>query len=404
MPAPSGIKLRDSCDSCAASKVKCSKDKPSCNRCMERGVTCQYLVTQKTGRKMRRRDLRNDSVDTTSACQTMTPPLSLASPCSPQLDPVTDISMLDSQFSALDTSTPLYSGLEDFLSTLPTTSSFDNLPNHLTSPDYTNESYVAGNYALNPADIPFPTNGDSLFTSKDMGIESLDFDLASLASAFPTAQQPNEPQTPATSPHSNNLELALRLMAQLSSREDDPSLTPSLATPTSELQTVINKNKQVMETVNTLLQSPCSPDGYCLVVVCLVVSKVLSTYAAAAHGLCARETTKRRLSISASSSNLSAWSAAGEPQADRTDPMAAQRVLDELYRVQASVDQLGAKMQLCTKRNRTFGGETFGIDSEATLTAFPFSATVLDQLYAELRKRLSTLSLELIDELKRYWA
>ena len=34
---------------------------------------------------------------------------------------------------------------------------------------------------------------------------------------------------------------------------------------------------------------------------------------------------------------------------------------------------------------------------------FPFSVTVLKQLDAELRKSLSTLSLELIDGLRQYW-
>ncbi|EUC46539.1 hypothetical protein COCMIDRAFT_25491 [Bipolaris oryzae ATCC 44560] len=51
MPPPTGIRLRDSCQSCAASKTKCSKDKPQCARCAKRGTKCEYLVTQRTGRK-----------------------------------------------------------------------------------------------------------------------------------------------------------------------------------------------------------------------------------------------------------------------------------------------------------------------------------------------------------------
>ncbi|KAH7556751.1 hypothetical protein BM1_06185 [Bipolaris maydis] len=57
MPPPTGIRLRDSCQSCAASKTKCSKDKPQCARCAKRGTKCEYLVTQRTGRKaLARRD------------------------------------------------------------------------------------------------------------------------------------------------------------------------------------------------------------------------------------------------------------------------------------------------------------------------------------------------------------
>ena len=43
-------KLRDSCTDCASSKVKCSKEKPTCARCTRRGVTCTYMVSRRTGR------------------------------------------------------------------------------------------------------------------------------------------------------------------------------------------------------------------------------------------------------------------------------------------------------------------------------------------------------------------
>ncbi|KAK3901816.1 hypothetical protein C8A05DRAFT_16058, partial [Staphylotrichum tortipilum] len=40
-------KLRDSCTDCASSKVKCSKEKPTCSRCARRGVTCIYMVSRR---------------------------------------------------------------------------------------------------------------------------------------------------------------------------------------------------------------------------------------------------------------------------------------------------------------------------------------------------------------------
>ena len=44
-------KLRDSCQACAASKVKCPKEKPSCSRCDSRGISCQYFLTKRPGRR-----------------------------------------------------------------------------------------------------------------------------------------------------------------------------------------------------------------------------------------------------------------------------------------------------------------------------------------------------------------
>ena len=59
--APTAPRLRDSCHACAASKVKCSKEKPTCARCAKRGLDCEYCVTKRAGRK---RDPRpNNSVD-----------------------------------------------------------------------------------------------------------------------------------------------------------------------------------------------------------------------------------------------------------------------------------------------------------------------------------------------------
>ncbi|KAL6690601.1 hypothetical protein J3F84DRAFT_405132 [Trichoderma pleuroticola] len=54
MPLQSGPKtgkLRGTCEACASVKVKCSKEKPTCSRCKNRGITCQYFVEKRPGRK-----------------------------------------------------------------------------------------------------------------------------------------------------------------------------------------------------------------------------------------------------------------------------------------------------------------------------------------------------------------
>lgn len=49
-PGRAAPKLRDSCQTCASSKVKCTKEKPKCSRCAKRGLTCEYLATKRAGR------------------------------------------------------------------------------------------------------------------------------------------------------------------------------------------------------------------------------------------------------------------------------------------------------------------------------------------------------------------
>ena len=50
---PAGPKLRDSCEVCASSKIKCSKEKPTCARCAKRGLRCEYFEAKRAGRKHR---------------------------------------------------------------------------------------------------------------------------------------------------------------------------------------------------------------------------------------------------------------------------------------------------------------------------------------------------------------
>lgn len=411
MSPPSGVQLRDSCEFCAASKVRCSKEKPTCNRCVGRGISCQYSVKQRTGRKFRRRDSTNDTVEDAAPSQTITSSSS-ASPFFPDLDTAAALSLFDSSLSTLDANTDLSRIFDSFKATpstndflsMPITPNQDLLSHPNICPDHTLR-YSAGNCAFNEAKVPFQSCEGFMSASSETGPNGEEFGLASPTCSFPTEQL--SPQLGAArnvmgSHQPDSLEIALRLMRQLSCGDDHTLLaSPTTtghdhhATELPQLPTVIDRNKRAMEAVRSTLQTSCSQDGYILVVVCLIVSKVLSTFASAIRESCARGNDRRRPSASASST-----------LSENKDPIAAQRVLDELYQVQASMDQLGAKMQLWAKQNRTSGSEAFPIGndtSHTTLAGFPFSATVLNHLYTELRKRLSTLSLEVIDELKRHW-
>lgn len=50
---PKTTKLRESCDSCLVAKVKCSKTRPVCGRCLANGATCGYSPSSRAGRKHR---------------------------------------------------------------------------------------------------------------------------------------------------------------------------------------------------------------------------------------------------------------------------------------------------------------------------------------------------------------
>ncbi|KAF2173926.1 hypothetical protein M409DRAFT_16194 [Zasmidium cellare ATCC 36951] len=44
-------RLKEVCDSCSAAKVRCSRDKDGCNRCLARGIECVYSASRRVGRR-----------------------------------------------------------------------------------------------------------------------------------------------------------------------------------------------------------------------------------------------------------------------------------------------------------------------------------------------------------------
>ncbi len=50
---PKPVKLRESCDSCLIAKVKCSKARPLCGRCLANGAPCAYSPSSRSGKRNR---------------------------------------------------------------------------------------------------------------------------------------------------------------------------------------------------------------------------------------------------------------------------------------------------------------------------------------------------------------
>lgn len=394
MPPPTGVKLRDSCHLCAASKVKCSKDKPVCARCAERGTRCQYLITQRTGRKASRQNSIDDQ--SLQASGLPTPPgfpsfLPMPSDSSSPKNTV-------SSSSSWDMSNPDFNTSLDSL--LPPLSTCLTLP--FSDTELTRLQAMIGDDRL---DTSFETHQDvpaqlgcSISSGEDPTLlmdascpASLELDLDLEMKNHMLLNSTTE----ALDAQVDCLGTALRLMNQLSS-EKEFKLPPSAHNrmmpcdladqkPPQRLEEIISDNNDAINTVDCLLQSHDVQDGYCLVIISLIVSKILSRYAAAAQ----RETLGNADDAAAFSSGPSP--AQSGPKPDEPNPQSVQRILAELYQVQGLIDRFSSKLQVSVAK------------TAVGLTCSPFSGTVLSQLDAELRKGLSNLSLELIDGLRQYW-
>lgn len=396
MPAPSGIRLRESCQACALSKVRCTKEKPTCNRCAEKGTACRYLVTQKTGRKVRRYSVPSSSSSSSvvadngaskHAAAAVTKTTTAAAMGALSALPDLDFRQDELLFGALDPPTMDAEGC-DYEAVLSHTAQWDN-----PSPSFL---YGQGPSRPKLMDSGFATSATSTGSSAPEQLVA-DFQILGPASLSVTA---------------GGTRTALQLMERLCNRQS--SAPPGDLTPLeAEMRTKRLKDdtKLVMGKVATMLESADSEDGYLLVLICLILSKAISIYAEVACFLISQH--DDGLETPASSAPLPDYAAAhaagdihlGAPaRTRRRDPKAISQLLDDLYQVRSALDHLLLRIQAYTDRDWTFGSEfSSARPSPPAQLPIPFSSAILKQLHEDLRKILISLSLQVLNELKQFW-
>jgi hypothetical protein len=211
---------------------------------------------------------------------------------------------------------------------------------------------------------------------------------------------------------------ALDLMKTLSTTSTKPSAAPSALSispyDTSTVfdlnnnnplaQTVVMENKEAIETVSNVLQCSCVEDGYLLTLLSMIVLKMLGRYAVAAR--------KRSCAAAAAAVEKCDKHSSFSTDHEGLGRTAAQLILGELHHMQRLVNQLSprlnARESADSKPREAFGQEHpkgfFGqlpLISGSGTTMAPFSPTTLDQLEKDLRKALSSLSLEIINILRQ---
>ena len=418
---PAAPKLRDSCNACAASKVKCNKEKPICARCAKRGMRCEYFVTKRAGRKHEPRP--SDTTTITKAG-----------------------SSTSSDADILRTPDPIH------VSPGQQTVGYTDISPSVLSPGdpaswwmLTTLSTEIDDFFASPVSFPAPETSDSdtttqsLFFSRDGTCSTKSsFDSSDVTAIIPDAfvviddacettdlskqSSPPDSQSPFPSDTFNFQDFcfdspcccllqALSLLKQLlrkaatvctCTKKQGYSHT-SDRLPT--IQSVIAENGQTIESINDILLCRCSQDGYLLVIISLIVFKILGWYAAAAKEIPEAPVTEDDQSLDKakpeSSRHLSCHSeqvlhvptTIGSHCFNGGDQrrMAAKLVLSELHRVQRLVNQLSSRLKAAD-------GQDSG--QEGNITS-PFSATMLNQLEADLCKRLQALSLEIVDVLSQ---
>ncbi|BDD63699.1 hypothetical protein MAP00_008564 [Monascus purpureus] len=428
-------KLRDSCQGCAVSKLKCSRERPTCARCAKRGMVCEYFVTKRGGR---RPTSRLNASSSSSSSPKMDNSLNIPAPATSASSP----SSLSSFGGTADSLTPPglmqmslgnhhHSPSSPFPDILPgivtpadptttpspaslTTTHLDcfNLPIPLSILDTQGPDY------LNPADTAAFFLQDNALTVFDEAV----FDLPSVPKPQTQTHPASRPSVTdslqsardySSDPGCSCLLRALGLLKQLFPNASSSSTCMASLFPGQfpTIHSVIVENEQIIAVLNTMLQCPCSQDGYLLAIISLIVFKMMGWYAAAA-----RETPLSHSNFNSSrgGSAKSHLDYGQRPHSEQVfklqssvdgeyeGRMAAQLVLSELHRVQQLINVL-------SQRLKAHGLQTSGVESPSSPDCFyflnqdssAFPVTMLGQLEVDLRKRLQTLSVEIVDILRR---
>ncbi|KAL9608105.1 MAG: hypothetical protein Q9167_007043 [Letrouitia subvulpina] len=446
---PTTPKLRDSCQACASSKLKCLKEKPTCSRCAKRGIICEYVATKRGGRSHGNGSGKNKSGNTSPgaiATKTVTatqPSLSLNSWFAPSskfssTDPLPSQGVVRPPTTTTsDASANLFPSLltpvdqSQFFAHTDPIADLDNSfasPESYCMPDLS-DTDILDQPPFFPPGIDSGSNGSTnFFDSFSMFEDPLSDRLAfstpsSKASsrALTSSEASNDQDCFSMDSNCVCLARALGLMKQLFPNSSascttlaTQSLDKNIIIPT--IQAVIAQNQHTIESVNTMLQCPCSQDGYLLTIISLIVFKILGWYAAAARTTPGTADDDNH-SVKSSRSSHSRYSSHSE-QVDQDSAvvgsyclegkdkarMAMQLVLSELHRVQRLLNPLSMKLKAEAAKSGRGADYLDNLSSRNSddETTLPLSAVILCQLETELRKRLKALSSEIVEGLK--WA
>lgn len=426
-------KLRDSCQGCAASKLKCSRERPTCARCAKRGMVCEYFVTKRGGRRPTSRLNANSS-----SSPRMENSLNIPAPATSASSP----SSLSSFGRTADSLTPPGLMQMSLGNHRHSSSPFpDILPGIVTPADPTTTPSPASltTTHLDYFNLPIPlsildTQGPDYLNPADAAAFFLqDNALAVFGEAvfdLPSVPKPQTQTHPASrssvtdrlhsardyssDPGCSCLLQALGLLKQLFPNASSSSTYMASLFPGQfpTIHSVIVENEQTIAVLNTMLQCPCSQDGYLLAIISLVVFKIMGWYAAAA-----RETPLSHCNFNSGSGDGSAKSHLDHGRRPHSEQVfklwpsvdgeyegrvAAQLVLSELHRVQQLINVLSQRLTahgLQTSCLELPSSPDYFYFLNQDSSAFP--VTMLGQLEVDLRKRLRTLSVEIVDILRR---
>ena len=419
---PREPRMRDSCEACAKSKLKCSRDKPTCKRCQNRGLACLYCPSQRAGRTP------STSVGATSVAAPKRPRSPLtpvdAKSLSPQPHGVVPNKAPSSESSAygpfdfFDGAT-FNEGNNADVMFLPPQEDMDldtamadplNFQTSILEQFDLNYNFSDQNSAMQITRLKTSEDSTSLFnnyTTASFQIQSPPPTLPTLSREGTDHNRVLEGTIPELVRSHSCFSTATSILAVQCSSMTTACMQATSASQSSSLPTinsVIAQNRSTIESLNSMLTCPCALDRHLITIMFLIALKVVAWYAAvarstsqasnysaieAANDGCSRKPSPERV--------LQAPTTVGRYHLDGDDSsrMRAQLVLSELHRVQRVVELMSKRLEVIRQQPDSTSSYHNTDACEENV-----SVSVFTQLEADVRRRLLAVSKDMMEILR----
>ncbi|ORX95400.1 hypothetical protein BCR34DRAFT_195699 [Clohesyomyces aquaticus] len=366
-------KLRSSCDICANAKVKCDRERPVCQRCINTGMRCNYSVSRRMG-KPPRKDANGNPLPKKSDAKVPERRSTISS--TPELD---QQSFLDDQQLGGGIPDPLQdpnfeSSLLNFehTPTLPWHDlNFMSDPQNFCSTDdfLSSSALLALESSMSFMDNWGTADQGNGLTRVSSASETFSSDADAKAYAHPADQSPSPPPsaTQATARHQHSIHGRKESCSNLASTtlqnlhlpqnfcQSNPTSAPKSPGSTSSIDQVLATNRRAIQTFNQLLQCPCSSNSGLVLALSLIILKILSCYTAIGRSTSSSRTTPGSVMSDLASGSSTPWEdremvldipiSMGAYQIDAEDEMhlKLQLVINELRKVQKLIDAFAGR-------------------------------------------------------------
>lgn len=274
--------LRESCDNCAKSKVRCGKEQPQCQRCMNQGVRCMYSPSQRM-RKRKPRSVRVSqqprSPSRLAAAEpshgAVTPPPSAAAL---PLVPNTVTADLRQTSVMHNHSSAPFNLVDADLDSLMTWDDSALASSGQEASAFPESQFLTLQWLkANPIDSSFLQDDDTHC------IFPVPPDLTDKPDPMPPRRTYAEPSINERAIHKDCAQLASLTFQNLDvpSRSCTPrTYLDGLHRSSRLLDDVLKSNQSALDNVMTILSCPCSIDTHIGLLVAIIMSKILAWYQA----------------------------------------------------------------------------------------------------------------------------